>query len=271
MANTYQILGQQPATTKVITQAYVSNKALTSNLATLTTNAAHGITQVGTVVTIQGVDTVFDGTYVIHSIPTTTTFTYVKTNANVTSAAVSPVGTATFIPVSGGVTVSNKVIQNNVATITTSTAHGVSVGDYVAVTIGDSVYDTLSTQVLAVPSTTTFQYLVGTLTAATTAVTQGAFARLTYQATLDTVPSATNDIVSTLYVANQTSSTQYFRIALRQAGATLANQWLAFDTPVAPNSTVAWTTGISLAATDVLTVQASSNLVTFTATGARVA
>jgi hypothetical protein len=40
------------------------------------------------------VDATFNGTYVVKAVPTTTTFTYDKTNANVTSAAVSPAGTA---------------------------------------------------------------------------------------------------------------------------------------------------------------------------------
>lgn len=270
MATTYRILGQAPAATQIQSQKFISNKALTSNLATLTTNAVHGITQVGTLVTVQGVDSIFDGTYVIHSIPTTTTFTYVKINANVTTVAVSPVGTATFIPVTNGFVVSNKVIQNNVATLT-SAAHGLTAGDYVAVGIGDTSYDTLSVQVISVPSTTTFSYLVGTTTGATTAVTQGAFGRISFKADLDTVPALSSDVASTLYIANMSSSNQYYRIALRVAGATLANQYLAYDTSIGPNSTTAFTTGISLATTDVITVQASSNLVTFTATGARIA
>ena len=43
---------------------------------------------------IGSVDATFNGTYVVKDVPTTTTFTFDKTNANVTSAAVSPAGTA---------------------------------------------------------------------------------------------------------------------------------------------------------------------------------
>lgn len=71
----------------------VSNKALTSNVATLTTSAAHGF-EVGEQVTVAGVDSTFNGTYTIASVPSSTTFTYAKTASNVTSAAVSPAGTA---------------------------------------------------------------------------------------------------------------------------------------------------------------------------------
>ena len=72
----------------------VNNKALTSNVATLTTTSSHGFS-IGDVVVITGVDAVFNGTFVITGIPTPTTFTYNKTNVNITSTAVSPVGTAT--------------------------------------------------------------------------------------------------------------------------------------------------------------------------------
>jgi hypothetical protein len=75
------------------TNASINNKALTTNTATLTTAAAHGFTA-GKKVTVTGVGAPFDGTYVINQTPTSTTFTYVKTNANITSAAVSPAGTA---------------------------------------------------------------------------------------------------------------------------------------------------------------------------------
>jgi len=70
----------------------INNKALTSNVATLTTTAAHGLST-GMEITISGVDATFNGEYRITGVPTTTTFTYAKTAANVTSTAVSPVGT----------------------------------------------------------------------------------------------------------------------------------------------------------------------------------
>jgi hypothetical protein len=70
----------------------ISNKALTSNVATLTTTAAHGLS-VGMQIVISGVDATFNGEYRITSVPTTTTFTYAKTASDVASTAVSPVGT----------------------------------------------------------------------------------------------------------------------------------------------------------------------------------
>jgi hypothetical protein len=79
----------------------ITNKALTSNVATLTTGATHGIS-VGAKAVITGVGAPFDGTYYVTAVPTTTTFSYAKTNANVTSAAVSPAGSVTFNGGGGG-------------------------------------------------------------------------------------------------------------------------------------------------------------------------
>ena len=78
----------------VITRT-VSNKALTSDIATLTTSVAHGLLA-GDEIVVSGVDSTFNGTYTILSVPTTVTLTYSKTNTNVASAAAS--GTVTFGP-----------------------------------------------------------------------------------------------------------------------------------------------------------------------------
>lgn len=77
---------------KVLT-ASVIGKSLTNNVATLVTAAAHGF-RVGMPLVISGVDGVFNGSYTILGTPTTTSFTYSKTNGNVTFASVSPAGTA---------------------------------------------------------------------------------------------------------------------------------------------------------------------------------
>lgn len=69
----------------------ITNKALTSNVATLTTGTAHGF-EVGQRVEVTGVDATFNGTFTITAVPSTTTFRYEKTAADVTSTAVSPAG-----------------------------------------------------------------------------------------------------------------------------------------------------------------------------------
>ena len=71
----------------------INGKSLANNVATLTTTTAHGF-RVGMPVVISGVDGVFNGSYTISAIPTTTSFRYAKTNGDVTFAGVTPAGTA---------------------------------------------------------------------------------------------------------------------------------------------------------------------------------
>ena len=66
----------------------ITNKALTSNVATLTTSAVHGLA-VGDEIWVEGVDATFNGKYTVATVPTTTTFTYAKTASNVASTVVS--------------------------------------------------------------------------------------------------------------------------------------------------------------------------------------
>jgi len=73
----------------------VSNKALTGNIATLTTSAAHGMLA-GDEIVVTGVDSTFNGTFTVLSVPSNVTLTYSKTADNVASGAAS--GTITFGP-----------------------------------------------------------------------------------------------------------------------------------------------------------------------------
>jgi hypothetical protein len=82
--------------------ASVTNKQLTSNVATLTMASAAAF-QVGETVTVTGVDATFNGTYVITA-KTATTISYAKTNADVASTAAT--GTITVAnPASGTYTI----------------------------------------------------------------------------------------------------------------------------------------------------------------------
>jgi hypothetical protein len=73
--------------------ANVSNKALTSNVATLTTSSAHKLFD-GDSVTVAGVDATFNGTYTVN-VTSSNTFTYAKTASNVASNAATGTATAT--------------------------------------------------------------------------------------------------------------------------------------------------------------------------------
>lgn len=69
----------------------ITNKELTNDLATLTTASAHYML-VNDWVTVEGVDSTFNGTYKINAV-TTNTFSYYKDHGNIISTPVSPSGT----------------------------------------------------------------------------------------------------------------------------------------------------------------------------------
>jgi hypothetical protein len=93
----------------------------------------------------------------------------------------------------------------------------------------------------------------------------------TTDTTLYTVPAATSTVVSTLNVCNRSASTITYRVAVRPAGASIANQhYLAYDVPLAANDSISLTLGITLAATDVVTVRASTADTSFSAFGSEI-
>jgi hypothetical protein len=82
--------------------------------------------------------------------------------------------------------------------------------------------------------------------------------------TLYTVPAATQSVISTITIANRAATVASYRIAIRPLGATLANQhYIAYDVAVGANDTTPLTLGISLGATDVVTVYASTANLSF--------
>ena len=268
MAMTYKVQAQFPATSQAITTAYVSNAVIATNLATITTAAAHGITQVGTMVVIRGASTTVDGTYLVQSVPTGTSITFVSTTATLSSTSFSPNAVMTIYPVTSGFTVSNKVTQNGQSTITTSSAHGFSIGDYVLINFGDANYDVVGkspTQIIGVPSTTTFVVAGLTTTAASTAVTQGACAKTTWQSSYTN--ATLGGVSSTLYFSNNSQYAQTYRIAVQKGGTALSNQYIAYDALLQPGATAAWTTGLAINTSEVITMQASSNQVVATLDG----
>jgi glucose-6-phosphate dehydrogenase assembly protein OpcA len=90
--------------------------------------------------------------------------------------------------------------------------------------------------------------------------------------TLYTVPAATETVVSTIVIANLTATAATFRIAIRPNGATLANsQYIAYDITVGASDSTALTLGITMDATDIITVYGSTANLTFTAFGSEIA
>lgn len=89
---------------------------------------------------------------------------------------------------------------------------------------------------------------------------------------LYTVPAATQAVVSTINVVNTNGSTaDTVRIAIRPAGAALANQhYIVFGLSLSAGSTFAYTSGATLGATDVITVYSTNGTSSFNAFGSEI-
>lgn len=95
----------------------------------------------------------------------------------------------------------------------------------------------------------------------------------TSNADLITVGASKSQIISTLVITNTTASSATARVFARIAGAAAAaSNALFYDVSISPNSTASFTLGITLSATDVLTIQTgTANALTFTAFGTEIA
>lgn len=90
--------------------------------------------------------------------------------------------------------------------------------------------------------------------------------------TLYTVPAATQAVVSTIVIANRSAVNDIFRIAIRVAGASLANEdYVAYDVVVGAADSTALTLGITLGAGDIITVYAGTANLSFNAFGSEIA
>lgn len=186
----------EPASTESIA---ITNKALSANVATMTTSTAHGIIPTQTI-SIYNVDTTFNGVHDVIATPTANTFTFALSSANVASTVISTnsksitsknitnfVGTLTTsashgftvgdtVVISGvdgaAKTVTNKALTSNVATLTTSAAHGANIGDVVTVSSVDATFNGVY-YIDDIPSNTTFTYEKTAANVVSTAVVGG--------------------------------------------------------------------------------------------------
>jgi hypothetical protein len=78
----------------------ISNVARTNNIVTVTTSTTHGFSAGSNVVVTATTNTSINGTYTIVDVPTTSTFTYVKSGTNIASGA--DTGTAVIENASAG-------------------------------------------------------------------------------------------------------------------------------------------------------------------------
>lgn len=78
-------------------------------------------------------------------------------------------------------------------------------------------------------------------------------------------------VASTVTICNRVASVCYYRIAVRNGGASLTNMhYIAYDAAVQANDTIALTLGITLQATDVITVYASNANLSFNIFGCEI-
>lgn len=86
--------------------------------------------------------------------------------------------------------------------------------------------------------------------------------------TLYTVPGATSAVCTTLFVCNRSAVATSFRVAVRPGGAAISNEhYRYYDVAIAGNDTFAATVGITLAATDVVSVYATLATLSFNLDG----
>ena len=94
----------------------------------------------------------------------------------------------------------------------------------------------------------------------------------TAEATLYTVPSATQTVVSTISVANLTATAAVASINIGVAGAASSNANTLLKTvSIAANSVAAFTIGVTIGATDVIRITSgTSNALSFQAFGSEI-
>lgn len=154
----------EPAT---VTRYTINSKKLDAAGATMTTTTAHNLI-VGQQVAIENVDAVFNGTHEVTSIPSSTSFVYFIEDTHVPLTSIS----------NATLSISNKAYSAGIATLTTSSSHGLSSGDIVEVSGVDSTTANETTfngrfSVLSTPTSTTFTYSTYAFNSIATAAVSG--------------------------------------------------------------------------------------------------
>lgn len=89
--------------------------------------------------------------------------------------------------------------------------------------------------------------------------------------TLYTVPASKQAVVSTITVCNQAATNAAFGICLRPAGASqTTSQYIAMGAVAPANDTIVLTLGLTLTATDVVSVSATTATVSFGCFGSQI-
>lgn len=88
---------------------------------------------------------------------------------------------------------------------------------------------------------------------------------------LYTAPANTSAVISTINICNQGANDASFRIAVRPGGEAIdTKHYIAYGTTVGGSDAISLTIGITLAATDVVSVYANATSVSFNAFGSEI-
>ena len=91
------------------------------------------------------------------------------------------------------------------------------------------------------------------------------------QTNIYTTPTGNSTVVSTVTICNQSSSSTTFCIAVQKTGAALSSQhYINFNTPLPANDTITLTLGITMSASDILSANAATSTVSFSAFGSEI-
>lgn len=89
--------------------------------------------------------------------------------------------------------------------------------------------------------------------------------------TLYTVTTGTSAVASTLAVCNFGTTTGTYRIAVQPAGAAIENKhYIVYDSSLSAKDTITFTIGLTLSATDVVSVYASTANFSFNLFGSEI-
>jgi hypothetical protein len=91
------------------------------------------------------------------------------------------------------------------------------------------------------------------------------------QTTLYTTPTGNSTVISTIAVCNQAATSTTFSVAVQGSGAALQSKhYINYNTPIPANDTITLTLGITMSAADILSVNAASSTVSFSAFGTEI-
>lgn len=95
----------------------------------------------------------------------------------------------------------------------------------------------------------------------------------TTESTLYTVPAATEAVVSTVAIANQTATAATYRIAVRPSAdtTTAAKHWIVYGATVPASDSIFLTLGVTLATGDKIQIYGSTANLSFSAFGSEIA